>query len=434
MLTRKALGSALSILVTLALAANATDYYVKTDGMDTAVGTNWAFALQTISNAVFKAAASGGGTVTVSNGSYRVSAGILVTTGIVIRSDNNGSPDRAGTIVYGDGTLTGPVFTISNASARLEGFTITNGTARGVILGNGLLTNCLIARNVAGGTTNGAGLSMSGGTVADCVISNNNQTGTGSGGGVNFTGGSLLRCVVTKNTSAKDAAGIQMTAGTLEGCEISYNTAAGQAGGLYLGQELVVRSCRIFGNTCGGGKSGGGSYASKGGTFRNCLFAANKTGVNGTGGGISGAGANPLVLESCTIANNEASGSGKGGGVNFGGTGAIVGSATNCIVYFNTNSANPNIQGTQYCFYSCSPDLVHGSGHNITNEPMFVATNLLNYQLLAASKCIDTGVSQSWMNVAVDLGGLTRRLGVEVDMGAYEFLPASPSGTMVSIR
>lgn len=433
MLTRITLGAVLSILIAWVSAASATDFYVKTDGADTAAGTTWSLALKTISNAVAKAAASGGGVVTVSNGAYAVSAGISVTAGIVIRSYRNGSVDRAGTVVYGDGSLAVPVITLNHAAAKLEGFTVTNGTARGIVLSNGVVTNCIIAHNKLGGTTYGAGLSMSAGAVADCIISNNSQIGTGRAGGAEILGGTMSRCEIVKNTSAKAAGGIYMTAGTLRNCAISYNTASsGTGGGLYSNQDTpIIEHCRLIGNTCT--TFGGGVYAAKGGRYRNCLLAGNKTGANGTGGGISGAGANPLVLESCTIAHNEAPGT--SGGVNFGGTGVNVGAATNCIVYDNVNALTPNVSGPQYCFYSCSPDLTHGVNHNITNAPMFVAANTLNYRLLAASKCINAGVSQSWMNVAFDLGGLTRRMGGEVDLGAYETPPPPPPAeTIILLR
>ena len=64
----------------------ATDYYVTTNGLDTAAGTNWAMAWRTITNAVAQSA--DGDTINVSNGTYVTLAEIAVTKGVSILGAN----------------------------------------------------------------------------------------------------------------------------------------------------------------------------------------------------------------------------------------------------------------------------------------------------------------------------------------------------------
>ena len=69
--------------------AFATDYHVATDGDDANGGTGWGDALLTISNAVAKAT-NASDIVTVSNGTYDISAQILITNAITVRSYMDG--------------------------------------------------------------------------------------------------------------------------------------------------------------------------------------------------------------------------------------------------------------------------------------------------------------------------------------------------------
>lgn len=62
--------------------ASGTTYYVKPSGDDSAAGTNWVTAFQTISNAVVRSAA--GDTVFATNGKYSVGAPVNITKAIKV--------------------------------------------------------------------------------------------------------------------------------------------------------------------------------------------------------------------------------------------------------------------------------------------------------------------------------------------------------------
>jgi hypothetical protein len=85
-------------------------------------------------------------------------------------------------------------------------------------------------------------------------------------------------------------------------------------------------------------------------------------------------------------------------------------------VYYNFAPTNQDFRaGTlNYC---CTTPLPGGTG-NITNAPVFLATNDL--RLAPGSPCIDAG-SNAYATGATDLDGNPRIVGGTVDMGAYEF-------------
>ena len=58
---------------------------------------------------------------------------------------------------------------------------------------------------------------------------------------------------------------------------------------------------------------------------------------------------------------------------------------------------------------------------NITNNPMFALPAALDYQLLAASECINSGATL--ISVTNDCIGEPRPYGGGWDIGAYEYIP-----------
>ena len=157
-------------------------------------GLSWLEPLATISNAVAKA--SGGHIILVSNGEYVVATYIDVNKGVHIRSWNQGSLDRDGTIIDGGGATR--CFYLRHAGAVLQGLTITNGYPTntslsgyggGVFCGAGSLLECHVAGNHVGlGSTyggRGAGiylLTTSLGVISNCLISGNLCEGLSSAG------------------------------------------------------------------------------------------------------------------------------------------------------------------------------------------------------------------------------------------------------------
>ena len=109
----------------LAGTAQGTEYWVTTTGSDAtgdgSAGNPWA----TISNAVANARTPGD-IVTVSNGTYGITAQIDVTVGITVRSYEGGLSGAANTVVERSGGFT-RIFNMTAANAVLEGLTIRNG-------------------------------------------------------------------------------------------------------------------------------------------------------------------------------------------------------------------------------------------------------------------------------------------------------------------
>ncbi|MEM7392933.1 MAG: choice-of-anchor Q domain-containing protein, partial [Verrucomicrobiota bacterium] len=139
-------------------------------------------------------------------------------------------------------------------------------------------------------------------------------------------------------------------------------------------------------------------------TLYNCLIRGNH--ADDDGGGVDGGG----VYNNCTMVDNTA---GNRGG------GADGGRFYNCIVYDNQAADGSNFRGGTYST-SCTTPLPAGVG-NITNAPLFIDTDSLNYRLQPASPCINAGANQGWMAGATDLDGNDRIDDLIVDMGAYEF-------------
>lgn len=360
------------------------EYFVSTSGLDSNSGTNWGQSLRTISNAVAKAV-NPGDIVTVSNGTYNISADIMVTQAITIRSFGNGITggltNAANTILSrGNGRWN---FYIT-AAATVDGFTGT-----GCQAGNG-----------GGGNFYVSATAM----VYNCILRNNGGSHNTKGFGGYIVSGIISNCLIYGNYNTD-----RMTWG----------------GGLYIDGGTVV-ACKIYSNNmlAVANQSSGGGVSVRGGTVRNCLIYGNAA---GEGGGVFIEGG---TVESCTIAGNIAGNafpsSGRGGGIYRweGNRGTVL----NCIVYNNTA-----IDATYKNSYSTSS----GWTYNDSTLPDVAGTGCIStdpkltndYTLLASSPCIDVGTNQSWMTSATDLfrnprkvlGGGVNSADPIVDMGAYEY-------------
>jgi hypothetical protein len=145
----------------------------------------------------------------------------------------------------------------------------------------------------------------------------------------------------------------------------------------------------------------------------NCLIISN-TAPSGWGGGVdSCSGWNWGGIYNCTIAGNS--------------SGVRLSDVYNSIVYFNTVNYDSTCSSTN----CCSIPLPSG-GNNITNNPMFMDTNAVNYRLIQGSPCINAGTNQGWMDGAFDLDGRSRidHYSRIVDMGCFEYIY---SGTMITV-
>jgi len=409
----------LAVLIAFPHGTLAATFYVKTNGNDAAVGTNWVTAKRTIQAAVNLAV--NGDTVLVSNGTYSTgttvtpgfitSNRVVITNNILVKSVNGASV----TTIRGlDNGSTSPLSTrcVYMSAGTLVGFRLTQGLSPLVS------TNDTQQENIWGG-----GAYAPGATIEDCII-NANQSYQGGGvygatlrrcnlyGNIANTGGgakdsTLYDCILTNN-AANGGGGADGS--VLYGCTVSGNSAAFIGGGLSGG---TANRCTISGNDA---KSGGGASSV---TLNNCLVVSN-TAISNAGGVYGG------TLRNSTVVYNSANE--LGGGV-------ALGTAYNSIIYFNTSVSNVfhNHYDTEM-YSSCTTPAPTSGANNITANPLFRAAG--DYRLMTNSPCVNAG-DNAHINAygATDIDGNPRIDGGTVDMGAYEICRihyVAPGGASIS--
>ena len=344
--------------------------YVSLQGTHVFPYTNWVIAATTLQAAV--EACADGSTIVVTDGTYRLTGEVFSTNALILRSVNGADV----TIV--DGCNSSRCFSWGCSNTTVDGFTITRGQA-----------------------------GVAGGIFHNCIILDNRGSGAG-GGAYNST---LYHCLLISNSAS--------AGGGAYNCEVHDSTLVGnnayEGGGVY---NCVTYSSRIASNTayCGGGVFygtsvwcviqgntvdvfGGGAYES---TLINCLVIGNSA----AGGG----GTEECKLYSCTVSRNSAHMCGGADGATY---------AYNTLICYNQADDYPNgfvLWGSQNNYAN--------SGEDPAQAPRIISPS--NPQLLEGSPCINAGLSD-WGIEAVDLAGLPRTNGA-VDIGAYEFWPASRTG------
>jgi len=341
-------------------------------------------------------------------------------------------------VVTGSGT---------DATAVLDGFTLTAGNANGSTSGNQrgggvwscqgrpTVTNCTIRRNSA--KSLGGGLAECA-MVENCIVELN---WAGQGGGI-FRCGPVRNCVVTHNSAETKGGGL-CNCGSITGCAISNNFAGWSGGGLE--STWPIHDCIVSGNFAG--LNGGGIRGCQD-EITNCFIIGNLAGENG--GGIY----RSSIISNCTITNNRAYA--DGGGIYCNGNDTTV---SNSILWSNTATRGDEIAlsgycvcgGTQcYCYYSSitlsysdvqtGPTAVHldyeactlnwGMG-NIDADPLFVYPYNGDYHLKSTAGRWDPSQSDwvidSTTSPCIDAGNPGCSLGdepndvnnIRINMGAY---------------
>ena len=183
--------------------------------------STWGMAAAGIQDALDVAA--DGQTVWVTNGHYILSANVLVTNAIAVRSANG--PDV--TIVDGDGAVR--CFNVTTSACTISGFTIAGGSTPGkgaavsCADATTVITNCILSGNAAA-QSGGAAYR---GTVSHCVLTENEA---GAGGATDTS--TLDNCLVVSNRADH---GGGATGSTLYNCTVVSNHAAVSGGGIYGG-------------------------------------------------------------------------------------------------------------------------------------------------------------------------------------------------------
>jgi hypothetical protein len=355
------------------------------------------------------------------------------------------------------GNNAGLVFDVLSGTVAISGLTVLKGRTTG----STGFTEQNGSDGRGGGIFNQSTLAMS-----DCIIISNTVVGgqgggtasgfagnggNGMGGGIANIGAlSLNRCTVTGNTALGGPGGVATSGGSDGSGGQSYG------GGLYNFGQLALLNSTINGNNATAGSGGAGPGSGNGGgiynlqdvALTNCTIAANA--AHGSsfdfGGGIYDVG-NSLTITSCTIVGNQAE---FGGGINSGGANlansilagnAAVGGGSGPDGSGTINSSDYNlIQNTSTLTISGT------TTHNITGQnPLLGALQdnggpTYTLALLPGSPAMDKGKSfgltadQRGKIRPADFPSLPNAAGGDgADIGAFEFLPASPPLNIQSV-
>ncbi len=284
-------------------------WFVNDNAMGMETGESWVNAFTVVQDAVN--ASTSGETICVAEGTYTNSptstasvltmkAGIDIYggfTGTESEISERGDPAANQSIL--DGEYISYHVVIGASKARLDGFTVTYGTASAGAVDN------------SGGGMYNEGVN---GLVVEKCIFSENQAGWGGGGGIHNNGVTNLM-VVNSIFSGNVAAG--------GGGMSNYNV-----------NDLLVANCVFSGNIAVGIYGGGIENSDSSPTITNCIFSSNQASF--AGGGIA-TDSSPDI-SNCTFSGNSA---GFEGGGMF-----IINSTptiTNCIMWGDTAPTGPEI-------------------------------------------------------------------------------------------
>jgi len=433
-----------------------TSHYVREPGTCTntilqSPFTNWDMAATNIQDALNATASNDW--VWVSNGTYYLSAQLVVTNAVTLISANG----ITSTVINGNRTVR--CLYVSNDSALVSGLLITNGLntndgyGGGVFLRKGVVSNCWITGNLVSNPVTTASIGGGGiyvykaSWVKSCRVYGNrfhdtaNSSENGGGGVYIFQEACVTDTVVMLNTYINaiygdgGGGGVKMSCGgtkPLVNCQIISNSTLQSSGtlnggGVHVSWGGVVKDSVISGNT-NSSTGGGGITLRYGGELRNCLVCSNGAGGAGGASAVSATGA--PIIQNCTIAGNR----GKGPAVRLEeGPSASYRPLimANSVIYSNFGAGDvvsnwsiasntTNICLTNNCTYPTNFPANNITSGNISNNPQFIDCPAGNYRLRQDSPCINAGTNQSWMITSFDLDGRTRIRYGTVDMGVYE--------------
>ena len=265
------------------------------------------------------------------------------------------SPDNSYHVVTGSG---------ADATAVLDGFTITAGNASGSY-GGGML-------NVAGSPT-----------VRACTFKGNSADYGGGMRNSDYSSPAVVDCTFTENSGASAGGGMEN----------------------WDNSDPLVINCAFLGNTTtldGGGMRNLSSAP----TLINCVFSGNSAGDKG--GGLTNTVDSSPTLINCTFSANSAS---NAGGIQNHGLGVNSPTLANCILWGNTDGGGTDesaqidtLSGSPIVTYTCIQglDTLAGNG-NSGGDPLFIDAD--GADDIAGTEDDDLRISPS--SAAIDAGDNT---------------------------
>jgi hypothetical protein len=373
-------------------------------GGGTGNGTTWATAMGNVQQAIDVITAAGGGQVWIAAGTYLPTSwpnggsaarerhfslrnGVTVLGGFPA-TGNPGLPDRNPatfpTVLSGDpGTPDNasdnayhvfhhPGITL-DASARLDGVTIT------------------------GGNANGSGVHLYGAGMFNSACSP-----------------TLVRCVFTANSSANQAGGLYLGSSSnssVVNCVFANNSATNEGGALYIYQSTpVLVNCLFSGNTA---LYGSAAFLYLGGpsSFLSCTFSGNSS--------VSGASTIHLSTSTATLSNSILWNNPNGGINNNTAT------LNSCIIEGGWSGPGSNNLSTNPMFANAAdPDGVDNRWATADDglQPTAVgpAFNSGDQALLPTDLTDIDGDGNTTETLPYDLSSQPRIRGTQLDRGAYE--------------
>ncbi len=353
----------------------------------------------------------------------------------VISGPANGNGSAANDVVVDGNGNVGAFQVDLKVTASLSHLDIANGVNGGDGGGIENLGTLTVASCNIGGlgantsSEDGGGISNAGNlTVADSFIGNNYAKGNGAGLS-SFGTLTITDSVIENNTSGNDGGGIEGRSGTLTVADslIEGNTAGTDGGGLhnYNKSRLFLSDSTIAGNTA---LNGGGIENESTMTAVNDTIAYNQAGIGGgvpgAGGGLYNAGGT-ATLDNTIVARNLNGPTtpddiplaiSSAGAFNLIGTGGAGGL---------TNGTNGNQVGVADPGLGASAD----NGGPTQTIALSLGSPAINQG--SNSLAVDPASGQP---LATDQrgAGFNRTLDGTVDIGAYEFSPATIVGVSVA--
>lgn len=328
------------------------------------------------------------------------------------------SENPADTLVDGEGVRRG--LRVGHCNAEIHGFTIQHCHAEGHGAGvnyssfsetDGIrLVNCVLQDNYATGEGGAFYAWTSGSFVLEDSIVRRNFSGGGYGIYARYMHVNIIRNTLFE---ANDTHFLRGRSGELLGFQIE-NSVFRDHHASFQSPAAVIH------------------FETGDKLLRNCLIADNR-GEQADGGAVFvGDGVGTLEVVNCTIVNNQS---------RVTPAGIRADNPTdvrNTILFGNVldDDTLSNYAGTLSFVRSCTSPITgfDPADGNLDADPRFVDADAGNYRLQATSPCVNAGMNEpDWMLDAVDLDGNPRidRISGQVDIGAYEYVPA---GSVLLIR